>query len=462
MPARAKAVKARSGSPRQETNKQTERRNVQIAALVLVALVLVCYANSLGNGFVFDDLQVVLVDGRPRSFAHLLQMVTASYRPLRNLSYALDFGIWGASPFGFHVTNILIHSANTVLVFWLVRRISGNLLIASFFSAALFAVHPIQTDAVTYISGRRDVLFSLFYIAAFHSYLSYRKSRSLKYFVLFLFLWALSLMSKEMAVSLPVVIFAWNFCDAWGEQTGSFPKRSIEAVRKAFVSDKWLYIGLCAAAVGYGLYQTYWVGASLRAGYAGLHYWGGDLFKTALMMMRVHAWYLKQLVYPTPIAQYYGAFDVSTSLLDWRVLSSLVLVVSVLVAAFALLRKNKLMAFAIFSYFGMLLPVSQIIPHHELLADHYLYLPMMSFGLLVALVTERIAAKSNQTRQVAYVVAGALIVAFSLATVSRNKDWIDEFAVWNANYEAVPNSPRAAYNLGNQYLSGIQRRPRLF
>jgi tetratricopeptide (TPR) repeat protein len=451
-PARAKSGKARSGSRKHEINQQAERRNIQIAALILIALVFICYANSLGNGFVFDDLQVVLADGRPPSFAHLLRMATSSYRPMRNLSYALDFGIWGTRPFGFHLTNILIHCANTVLVFWLVRRVAGNRLIMSFFAAAIFAIHPIQTDAVTYISGRRDVLFSLFYLAAFHCYLSFRSSRSLKHFSLFLVLWVLSLMSKEMAVSLPVVIFAWNFCDSWSDQPGSFLKRTMEAARKAFASDKWLYIVLSAAAAAYACYQTYWVGASLRAGYSGLHYWGGGLFQTALMMMRVHAWYLKQLVYPTPIAQYYGAFDVSTSLLDWRVLSSLGLLILVLGAAFALLGKYKVMAFAIFSYFAILLPVSQLIPHHELLADHYLYLPMMSFGLLMGLVTERIAARSYPTRQLAYVAAGALIVVFSLITVSRNKDWTDEFTFWKANYEAVPNSPRAAYNLGNQYL----------
>jgi tetratricopeptide (TPR) repeat protein len=110
------------------------------------------------------------------------------------------------------------------------------------------------------------------------------------------------------------------------------------------------------------------------------------------------------------------------------------------------------MAFAIFSYFAILLPVSQIIPHHELLADHYLYLPMMSFGLLVGLVTERLAARSQRTRQIAYGAAGALIIACSFMTVTRNNDWKDEFTMWKANYEAVPNSPRAAYNLGNQYL----------
>ena len=446
---RQKTRKSRPRPGNQEINKLTERRNLQIASLMLVALVLICYANSLGNEFVFDDLQVVLVDGRPD---HLVRMLTSSYRPLRNLSYAMDFVIWGARPLGFHVTNIAIHAANTILVFWLVRRLTGNRLIASFLAASLFAVHPIQTDAVTYISGRRDVLFALFYIGAFHAYLSYAMKRSLKYFGLFLVLWVLSLMSKEMAVSLPVVVFAWNFCDGWVEQNGSWFRSSTEAARKAFTADKWLYIGLGAAAGAYAWYQTYSVGASLRAGFAGLRYWGGGAYETALTMTRVHAWYLKQLVFPTPIAQYYGAFDVSTSLLDWRVLMSSALIALVLAAAFASLKKDRLIAFAIFSYFAILLPVSQIVPHHELVADHYLYLPMMSFGLLAGIVTERIGGRSRFTRQLAYAAAGAWIIVCCLMTVTRNGDWKDEFTMWKANYEAVPDSPRAAYNLGNQYL----------
>jgi len=450
-PERKKAAKARSGARKHEAGNLTERRNLQIAVLALVALVVICYANSIGNAFVFDDLQVVLIDGRPTSFSHLMRMLTSSYRPIRNLSYALDFGIWGASPFGFHLTNIIIHAANTVLVFWLVRRISSNRGYLPFVAAAIFAVHPIQTDAVTYISGRRDILFSLFYIASFHAYLSFRKSRSPKHAGLFVGLWVLSLMTKEMAVSLPAVIFVWNFCDAWSDQTGSTLRRSVEAGKRAFAADKLLYIGLIAAAAGYAWYQTYLVGASLRSGYAGLRYWGGGFMATALTMMRVHAWYLKQLVLPTPIAQYYGAFDISTTLLDWRVLASLVLIVAVLAAAFALLSKNKAMAFAIFSYFAILLPVSQIIPHHELLADHYLYLPMMSFGMFIALVSERFAV-SKANSQFIYAAAGGLILVFSVMTVLRNNDWKDEFTLWQANYEAVPNSPRASYNLGNQYL----------
>src|SRR5260370_30656590 len=107
--------------------------------------------------------------------------------------------------------------------------------------------------------------------------------------------------------------------------------------------------------------------------------------------MRVQAWFLKQLVYPTPITQYSGAFPISTSILDWKVILSGILVLSALGAGIFALGRHRLASFAILSYFALLLPVSQIIPHHELLADHYLYLPIFSFSLLVGLGAKALA-----------------------------------------------------------------------
>jgi Tfp pilus assembly protein PilF len=251
-----------------------------------------------------------------------------------------------------------------------------------------------------------------------------------------------------MAVSLPLVIFIWNFCEFWSEEEGSGMKRSRLAARKAFSRDRWLYIALVVAAIAFTWYVLFVRYASGRAGSEGLHYWGDSLFATLLTVIRVHAWYLKQLIYPTPIAQYFGAFAISTSLFDLRVLVSIVVVGAVLVAGFVLLKRNRLMAFAILSYFAMLLPVSQIIPHHELLADHYLYLPMMCFGLLAASLVREFATRAGQARQIAYGAVTLFIIALSVMTILRNRDWKDEFSVWQANYEAVPESPRASYNLG--------------
>ena len=428
-----------------------------IAIGVILAIVLLCYWNALGNGFVFDDNEQVVGNRLLRSLSNIPHLLTSSYRPLRDVSHVIDFAIWGAKPFGFHLTNVLLHAANAILVFVIVRRMTGVVVTAAI-AALIFVVHPLQPDAVTYVSGRRDVLFSLFYLASFYNYLNYHRSRSRIHLLGFLGCWVLGLMSKEMAVSLPAFIFVWSFCDLWGERTGSWLRQVWDAIRGAFLRDKWLYITLSLAVPIYGYYMIFIKGGSTRVRVTGFEYWGGSFVTNVLTAVTVQAWFLKQLVFPTPVVQYLGAFPIATTLFDWRVILSIVVVCSVLVAGLVLLNRNRLMSFAIFSYFVLLLPVSQIIPHHELLADHYLYLPMMSFGLFTALLLQKIAARSEQARRFAYGFAGVALIALAVMTVVRNGDWKDEFTLWQANYKEEPNSIRAAGNLAAMYASRNQNK----
>jgi protein O-mannosyl-transferase len=420
-----------------------------VAIIGLVIVVFLIYANSLGNDFVFDDIYLI-VENHQLKALHVPYLLS-TYRPFRDLSYALDLVIWGEGPFGFHLTNILFHAANVVLVFVLIRRLTGSI-VTSFVTALIFAVHPLQTDAVAYISGRRDLLFSFFYLLAAHSYLSYyRTNRSIRgavHFVLFLLFWSFSMLSKEMAASLPILIFVWHYCEAW-EPDRAWWRQVLPTAGKTLARDRWFWILL---AVG-GLALAFWVsrGASSRSQLGDFQYWGGSFYLNVLTVIRVHAWYLKQLVYPTPIAQYLGAFEISSTIFDWHFVVSAVVVGAVLVAGFLWLNRDKLMAFAIFSYFVLLLPVSQIIPHHELLADHYLYLPIMSFGLFVALLIAKIRARSETAGKLAYLAVGLALVVFAGMTVLQNRTWKNERTLWAANYQAVPDSPRAALNLGNTY-----------
>ncbi len=423
-----------------------------IAVVSLVVIVFLCYANSLGNEFVFDDFLLVLGNSRIRSISPAL--FWNSYRPIRDISYAIDYALWGERAFGFHLTNLVIHAANVLLVFALIRRFTESLVTATL-AALIFAVHPIQTDAVTYISGRRDLLFTFFYLLAFHSYLTYYRRRwslqAVVYFVLFFLLWALSLLSKEMAASLPILIFVWHYCDAWEEEERSWWRQSAHTAGKAFKREQWLYISLWLIGIAFTLYWVFIKGASQRVTAGKINYWGGSFYTNFLTVMRVHAWYLKQLVYPTPIAQYLGSFEISRSIFDWRVVLSMAVVGGALGGGFLLLKRDKLMAFAVLSYFVILLPVSQIIPHHELLADHYLYLPMMSFGLFAAMLARRISRSGVIDKRVPYLVAAAAVIILAVMTVFQNRTWKDERTLWTANYKAVPNSPRAALNLGNTY-----------
>ncbi len=423
-----------------------------IVCVALVIVVFLCFANALRNDFVFDDIYLVSVNNQIRSLN--LPLLLSSYRPIRDISYAIDFALWGENPFGFHLTSILIHAANVLLVFALIRSLTKDLVSATL-TALIFAVHPIQTDAVTYISGRRDVLFTFFYLLAFQSYLTYYRNRwsakAVACFILFLLLWMLSLLSKEMAVSLPILIFVWHFCDAWEERTGSLWRRVWQTTKRTFNREKWFWMLISLAGIAFTVYWVVIKRASHRVGLGTFEYWGGSFYLNMLTVIRVHAWYLKQLVYPTPIAQYLGAFEISESLLDWRFLVSLVVVGGALCYGFLQLNRDKLMAFAIFSYFVFLLPVSQLIPHHELLADHYLYLSVMSFGLFVSLLIKRIGSSGVISPKALYLLAGVAVLILAVMTIIQNRTWKDERTLWSYNYHAVPNSPRAAFNLGNAY-----------
>jgi protein O-mannosyl-transferase len=467
-----KGVGKRRKSPGQTSSPATKRPSealyVSLASGVILLAVSACFANSLANGFVFDDHGHVLKDKLLRSIANVPTLLFSSYRPLRDVSYAIDFALWGERAFGFHLTNVFIHAVNTLLVFTLIRRFTRENLTASF-AALVFALHPLQADSVAYISGRRDILFSLFYLASFHCYLGYqanlaspggrprRVARASALFALFLGFWLLGLLSKEMAASLPLFIFAWNFCDAWGGHQGRPFRRMWRASLEALRRDRWLYILLALALTAYTWYMVV-KGGSLRARVSGFEYWGGSFYTNLLTVICVHGWYLKQLVFPTPVVQYSGAFDVATSLYDWRVIVAATFVVGAVAAGFLLLNKDRLMAFAIFSYFILLLPVSHIIPHHELLADHYLYLPLMSFGLFSALVARRAWGRGGLFKRATVGAAIAVLVAFASMTVIRNGVYKDDLTLWQTNYKEAPNSIRAVSSLASAYANNFPAR----
>jgi tetratricopeptide (TPR) repeat protein len=424
---------------------------VWYALATLMVVVAVTYANGLSGEFVFDDQNLIVMRRWPQDFQEAVRMFRYGYRPVREFSYALDISIWGQNPFGFHLTNLLIHAANVLMIFFLGRKLMNRLLPATA-AALIFAVHPIQTDSVTYISGRRDVLYAFFYVAAFHLYLKWRETRRKRNLAAFLFCWGLSLLSKEMAVSLPLVIFAWSFVELWPRQEGSWLRCTLVSIVKSLNREKWLYAPLLAAMLGYTWYYVFVKHASTRVGSEGIEYWGGSFYSNLLMAVRAQAWYLKQLVFPTPIAQYFDAFQPSSSVLEWRVLVAIGVVAAVIVAGFVLLKKNRVMAFAVFSYFAMLLPVSQIIPHHEFVADHYLYLPLASFGLFVAAAVEALITRYPAALRPAYAALGVIILILAVMTVLTNRRWGDALSLWQANYEAVPRSARAASNLAGEYL----------
>jgi tetratricopeptide (TPR) repeat protein len=427
------------------------------AALLLLLFTLIIYSNSLGGEFVYDDEYFVVKNIAIRSleniplfftsptavaFAELSQDV---YRPITTLSYAIDYFLGRLDTFGYHLVNVSFHALNAVLVFLLLSAAFGDLFLA-FIAAILFACHPVQTEVVSWISGRSSVLFLFFYLSAMLCYILYAKNNKKAYLAFSLFAFSLSLFSKEMAVTLPLLLIAY---DAHFGSGGSFrealrDKRSFGRYAPYFLLA--LVFIFTRSAVLQRVSQCGW--------------WGGSPYHTFLTMVQVLVDYIKVMLWPVNLCAFYVT-NVNTSVGDIKVLSS----IAVLAALFALMpvtfRRYRGVSFAIWWFLITLLPVSNIVPLRALMAERFLYLPSIGFCMLAAILIERVGLigfkkKSKAARSAAIAIAAALVVSYSIRTMMRNEDWKDSVSITRSILKVTPLNPWAFTSLGAAY-SGQER-----
>jgi len=424
------------------------------ASLLLATLAALVYANSLGNGFVFDDLELVVANTQIRTATDFSKMFGiggwGKYRPIRAASYALDYRLFGLNPAGFRAFNILYHVVNGTVLFVILRAVLKQTRPA-LLAAILFIVHPIQTDSVTYIAGRRDLLFTLFYLAGFYAFVRYRQTARVRYLWLAGVSYYLSLLSKEMAVTLPLLCLCYEVIrslpttSSEGRTSWQFLR---EATRDLFARHKWFYLAMGAAFALVASYYVFFFRVSRQRAL-----WGGGLWPTLLTSARIFAHYLKLLVFPVTLnADYsYNAFPISYSLGEARVIFALMILGAAWWGIYRLLALNRWAAFGGIWFFITLAPVSQLIPHHEMMAEHYLYLPSAGFFLAAALLVERQLA--NPSRFAAASIAfGLVVLLLGARTIIRNRDWKDDLTLWAKTVKTAPESARAHTNLGEAYM----------
>src|SRR3990167_2871458 len=191
-----------------------------IKLILLIAVPIIAYTNSLQNTFVYDDVFTITDNYFIRNWGNFPAFFTddyfkysgeATFRPVVTLSYFIDYSLWHLNPAGFHLTNILLHAVNVVLVYLLVSAVSRSRT-ASFLTSILFALHPILTEAVNGISYREDLLTTTFFLSSIllfiQSAIRNPQSKIRNYlYPLSLFSYLLALCSKEVAITLPLIIF---------------------------------------------------------------------------------------------------------------------------------------------------------------------------------------------------------------------------------------------------------------
>jgi len=414
------------------------------------------YLNTVGNEFVFDDH--LMITNRPviQSFSNL-GYVLKDYRPFRGLIQMLEFHYFGLNPVGYHFVNISLHIFTSLTVFAVIKQLTGQLW-PGFLTAIIFALHPIQTDAVTYISGLRDVLAGFFYLLGFWLFLIYRWTEKVKFLLMALGAYGLGVLSKEVAITLIAMFLLYdvftNLCAR--TECGMEQRENLyRTIVQTFVRYRYFYLSVIALGVAVAYYYIVLMHASGRIIGTRIGWWGGSVLLNFLTASKVMMYYLKQLLFPIHLSEdYMGIGIVAKSPFQASAILSFIGVCGYLYLAVRLYVQRSLMGFALFWFFIGLTPSLQFIPHHELMAEHYLYIPTVGFAFFLALTINDLYKRCywKTVRKLMCCGVVLVLILYAARTIVRNRDWNNDLSLVTKHLTLFPIAPRANLELGYLYL----------
>jgi Flp pilus assembly protein TadD len=420
--------------------------------ILLLILVAVPFATGLQHGFVYDDHGSIAENpflGKAGGLRKLLTFQTLTdpsvpdgRRPLVILSYRLDRAVWGLNPFGYHLTNLLLHLIVVTLVFALARRVQpeqGSFL--AFAAAPLYGLHPILTETVQCPAFREDILLTLFVLLFL---LATTRQRTAWLAIPAL---ALALLAKESAVIAPfLALWMWLcFPSTRLRRSTAFAVAGVSAALLVLFAALWFTSGpLQAAASGQAVMALPFPANLLTAPWL----WVKEL---------------RVLVWPHPLIADYVIVPV-TQISDWRFLAGAAALLASAIAAFALVRRAPWIAFGMGWMLIAFAPVSNLVPLYNPFAERYSYLITVGFALVVAqllyLLPERrwrcCAARPDGSGESACLHSRAVLLALLCAaytglTLHRVRDWADDLSLWSKTLLQESRSARAHTWVGLEY-----------
>jgi protein O-mannosyl-transferase len=396
-------------------------------AILLALATFAVYSRTLGNPFVnFDDTSYVTEN------AHVQQGLTlntfvwalsstaeANWHPLTWLSHALDCQLYGLNPRGHHLTSVLFHMLNAVLVFWLLVQATGARW-RSLMVAALFGLHPINVESVAWAAERKNVLCMFFFLLALGAYGWYvRKPSSARYQILGV-LFVLGLAAKPMVVTLPFVLLLLDFWPlhrvlGWGPASQTLPSTQLPLRR--LVVEKLPLLVLSAASCLITLFvQRPAIEAGLRE---------PARFANAIY---AYAAYLGKALWPAHLAAFYPykGYDLSW----WQVLLCLLLLAGVTVGVLRE-RSRPYLAVGWFWFLGTLVPVIGLVQVGEQgMADRYAYLPLLGVFVMLVWAGADLAQRQRWNLRICAAVAGLVIAILSVLTWRQIGTWHSSYDLW--------------------------------
>lgn len=457
-----------------------------IALFFIAAAGLIAYGNALPNGFHFDDIVGIVRNPTLRDLRNIPAYFTdpatfglgrtREWRPILQITYALNYTMAGLNPVVFRSFNLLFHIGTAFFLFLIVSQIGalwpralgfrepvrpGALALGC---ALLFVVHTANSEAVDYIWSRSSELATFFYLLAFYCYLRGpfgRQNRSHRSWQLAGFIsFALGVGTKATAIVLPALLLSheWLFLNPSSVNPFKLflgePRRLKKYVSLAIVVSAYMTIRMLLLPK---MFTNIAVVGAVR-----------EVSSYSYLLTQFRAWlyYIRLFLWPHPLMIDFSGFDWSRSLADIRVLASLGFILIILGSAWAARKRHPLLALFTFWYFIALLPEASVIPLGDAVVGYraypaYVALAVVSvmLGLHGASILRRMVATPIARSLLGFgfsygSMMGLVLIALIVATVARNRDWRDEKTLWTDVLSKDPSNVRAYRALGLEALIG--------
>jgi len=409
-------------------------------ALIVVAAISL-YGKSVGFDFVpsWDDDVYVLNNRLIQSLsisnlkAIFTQPFFSNYAPVHLLSYSVDYLFWGLNPAGYHLMNVILHAANVILAFIVIKRVAKRYDVA-FISALIFAVHPVNVENVAWVSERKTLLSVFFIFLSLLTYLNFRERGKAFNYVLSLIFFILAVLSKSSAVTLPLALIAYEVF--------------INGERKWMYSLLFFVISIAGTLTVFAHLSS----NNIELGPKPLATLFGVVYPT---MLPIYWRYIWTIIWPLNLSGFYDApyyhsfFDpaVLASLIGWLALTVIIL-----------WKGGNRVRFWYFWFWVWFLPVSNIIPIPVFYADRYMYMPAIGVFVLFAMLLTRIFGgldgwvNGMTAKRAAGFAAVTVIIAFyGITAFGRLDVWHDELVFWEDTVRKSPNQFKPHVNLGYAY-----------
>ena len=423
---------------------------VAVVCVVLAITTLLTFQGVRHNGFLtYDDMDYVAqnpyvqhgVTIESVEWAFTTNRVS-NWHPLTWISHMVDWSLYGNNPAGHHLTNLFLHTANAILLFLLLLYMTG-LIGRSAMVAFLFALHPVHVESVAWLAERKDVLCAFFFLATLVAYAWNLRKPSWKRYLLVICAFACALMSKPMAVTLPLTLL---LLDIWPLRRISFAPEARSQWFSSFWKlclEKWplLLMSVISSII------TYY---AQRVGHSVALLQVLPLWQRTLNAAIGYGRYLLLAFWPNPLTAYYY-YDV----VHIQYAAAMLSIAALVLITFACwhFRKDKTYCLVGWLWFlGTFFPVIGFVQVGEqFMAERYTYLPLIGIFIAVVWLIGDAAAKSPKLKVVTQLLAVAIIAACAVRSYARVKVWKDNITLFNSVLQVDPRGALPNFSLGMAY-----------